>query len=134
MPQFVGRCRTAMLTLVAAVALLVGASACTSHRPGASNGPLGVSGDTASPPLSWTAARAPPPPGTNLVPDSTEGYTWLTGVACPAAGSCVAAGFTLGFSGSGVIETLSGGTWKASTAGGAAVTQLTAQRGCRWRD
>ncbi len=63
----------------------------------------------------WTAATAPtvglsPAPATNA-------YFSLTGLSCPAAGSCVGVGSYDASSGTeGLIETLSNGTWTAATA------------------
>ena len=65
---------------------------------------------------SWTASTAPltglnPPPASN--PLAT-----LSSLACPAAGSCVAAGYYAEASAheDGLIETLNHGTWTATTA------------------
>lgn len=67
------------------------------------------SGSAASP---WTAARAPLPAGAAVGKDQ---LAWLRGVACPAAGNCVAVGWYYVASGPvPLIETLSGGTWVAS--------------------
>jgi hypothetical protein len=59
---------------------------------------------------SWTAATAPAPAGGNDVD--------LQALSCPAAGSCVAAGYYEDQSRAlhPLIDTLSGGTWTATTA------------------
>jgi hypothetical protein len=56
----------------------------------------------------WTAMTAPAP--------AADQRVVLRGVSCPAAGSCVAAGFYQDLSGSlhPLIDTLSGGTWTAA--------------------
>jgi hypothetical protein len=111
------RRRTVIVTAVAAVVVF---------------GAVGVIGwlsrtSAPAPPLAWTAARAPLPAGAEG--GSTQ-YASLGGVACPAAGSCVAVGaYLAGGSGGGaykpLIETLSDGTWVASgTVAGAGVTEL----------
>jgi putative Ig domain-containing protein len=59
----------------------------------------------------WRSTEAPPPV------DATAAY--LTTLACPTVGSCVAVGsyFTLnGGGGQGFLETLAGGTWSAMVA------------------
>ncbi len=63
----------------------------------------------------WTAAWAPLPAG--AAPLSTAG-PFLSGVACSAAGSCIAVGSYTERGGGGVplIETLSGGAWAAAAA------------------
>jgi hypothetical protein len=65
----------------------------------------------------WTALRAPLPAG--AVPAKTTGAaaTYLGGVACPTAGSCVAAGDYTEHGGAAVAFTdvLSGGTWTPTT-------------------
>ena len=63
----------------------------------------------------WTAAAAPL---SGLNPAASVNPTaFLTGLSCPAAGSCVAVGTYDASSGAeGLIETLSGGTWTAATA------------------
>jgi hypothetical protein len=65
---------------------------------------------------SWSATTAPltglsPAAGTN--PD-----VFLNGMSCPVTGSCVAVGYYLDSSSNheGLIETLSGGSWSATTA------------------
>ncbi|MGH3298485.1 MAG: esterase/lipase family protein [Trebonia sp.] len=61
----------------------------------------------------WTAAEAPTPGGPPGVDDNAA----LQGVTCPAPGSCVAVGYYgQEGSGSGLIETLSAGTWTPATA------------------
>jgi hypothetical protein len=64
----------------------------------------------------WTATTAPL---TGLTPASrTNASVNLVGVSCPAAGSCVAVGSYVDASGvtHGLVETLSSGTWTATTA------------------
>jgi hypothetical protein len=79
-------------------------------------------------PLAWTAATAP-------LPADAAGVSSLdtepSGVACPAAGSCVAVGYINFYQASGsatekpLIETLSKGAWTASDhVAGPAVTAL----------
>jgi hypothetical protein len=75
----------------------------------------------------WTAATAPLPG--NAAPDKapTGADTFLTDVACTGVGACIATGQYRDSSGGtqGVIDTLTGGTWKAAVAPlpvGAAVT------------
>jgi hypothetical protein len=68
---------------------------------------------------SWTAVWAPLPAGVAPAsPTATTGAS-LDGVACPAAGSCVAVGnYTKsgGKAAAALIDTLSGGTWTAAAA------------------
>jgi hypothetical protein len=84
-------------------------------------------GSAASPPLVWTAARAPLPAA---VVGRTQN-TYLNGVACPAVGSCVAVGTDIATNSSSgdfspLIETLSSGTWIVSgDVAGLGVTELT---------
>jgi hypothetical protein len=61
----------------------------------------------------WTAMKAPVPAGA-----ASDPATWLSAVACPSVGSCVATGryFDPSFDSQIVIETLSAGTWTAMKA------------------
>lgn len=60
----------------------------------------------------WTPAEAPLPPGATSNPNANLG-----GVACPAPGTCVAAGSYGGTGGyRALIETLSNGTWTPANA------------------
>ena len=89
---------------------LVGTSGTTlktalAHSPASSAGPA------------WTATTAPLS-GLNP-PAPANPYVYLRSVSCPGRGSCVAVGWyagSAGYSGPGLIETFSGGTWKAATA------------------
>lgn len=60
----------------------------------------------------WTPAEALTPGGPPGVNDSAA----LLGISCPAPGSCVAVGYYGQSGGSGLIETLSGGTWTPTAA------------------
>jgi hypothetical protein len=67
---------------------------------------------------SWTAVWAPLPAGAAPLSAATADAA-LSGVACPAAGSCVAVGYYTkrdGNATAGLTDTLSGGTWTAATA------------------
>jgi len=77
----------------------------------------GAGSGSASPlPLAWTAAKAALPAG---AAGGKEQFGWLGGVACPAAGNCVAVGFyNSGDSDEPMVETLSRGAWVASTMAG----------------
>jgi hypothetical protein len=75
----------------------------------------------------WTAASAPLPGDAALDKAPTTADTFLADVACTGAGACVATGQYRDSDGGtqGVIDTLSGGTWKATQAplpAGAAVS------------
>jgi len=69
-------------------------------------------------PSGWTSGLAPSPAGDDPAgfPAAATGFS-LRSVACPAAGSCVAVGYYPDTSGGdwGLVETLSGGSWTAST-------------------
>ena len=80
----------------------------------AAAGVAGVAGcgGATSPPLAWTAARAPLPADAY---GGSKQHAWLSDVACPAAGSCVAVGFyTVSAAYKPLIETLANGTWTVS--------------------
>ncbi len=93
-------------TVIAAVVVLAAAGVA---------GWLAQSGSATPPPLVWAATRAP------LPADAASGssqHAYLEGVACPAAGTCVAVGdYGDGSSITAykpLIETLSSGTWTAA--------------------
>ncbi len=67
---------------------------------------------------SWTAIKAPLPGDADPAKATSQNNTFLTDVACAAAGTCVASGqYTDSGGGTqGVIDTLSGGTWTAAKA------------------
>ncbi len=94
----------AAVVVVLAAAAVAGWSA---HWPRAIFG-------TASPVLTWRASEAPLPPGANASPPG--GFeAAISGIACPAATGCVAAGWYVkgGDDDDTLIETLSGGRWVA---------------------
>jgi hypothetical protein len=82
----------------------------------------------------WTAASVPLPPDAAPEQSSSPVSTYLASVACPQAGSCVAAGQYLNDSGQvePFIATLSGGTWTAAKAALPADAAATGQNGSLW--
>ncbi|MGO9180445.1 MAG: hypothetical protein ACLQHS_14475 [Candidatus Limnocylindrales bacterium] len=66
----------------------------------------------------WTATTAPLSGLSPAAATTPNGYVYLAALSCPAVGSCVAAGLYVDASGyqQGLIETLSGGNWTATTA------------------
>ncbi|WP_300607046.1 serine/threonine-protein kinase [Trebonia sp.] len=103
------RHRKAIMVAAAAVLAAAGAAGWLARWPPA------VFGGASPAPLAWTAGQAPLPAG--AVGASPLGAR-LYGVACPAAGNCVAVGLYGGQGGLNsnkpLVETLSGGTWTAS--------------------
>lgn len=112
-----GQRRLALIAAVAAVLAAAGVTGWLATRP--------PSGSRAASPLvlAWTAARAPEP--SDAI--STGNGLYLSGVACPVVGSCVAVGVDYTSSAGPLIETLSAGKWIASgDMSGAKVSELTA--------
>ena len=96
------------VVLTAAVAVVVVVAAVTgwlAHWPGS------IFGVTPKP-LTWTAAQAPLPADATVGPGGGI-ESDIAGVACPSAGTCVAAGGYLNGEShyGGLIETASGGRW-----------------------
>jgi hypothetical protein len=104
------RRRRAVIVAGAAAAAVLAAVAATGSL---ARWPSAVFGGATSPPLAWTAAKAP-------LPADAAGLSSLAtspgGVACPAAGSCVAVDYyQVGMATQKpLIETLSKGAWTAS--------------------
>ena len=105
-----------VMTAAAAVVVVLGTLAVTGWQE---HWPSAVFGHPApQQTLTWSAAEAPLP--ADAVSSPRKGYAaQLLGVACPAAGTCVAAGKypTQGGHSDGLIETLSHGTWSPALAG-----------------
>jgi Protein kinase domain len=106
------------IAIAAAVAVMLAVAGWLAHWP--------FAGSATPPPLAWTAARVPLP--SNALKSGSSGdAAWLQGVACPVVGSCVAVGYYYGSGATSLIETLSNGTWTASSeVAGTTVSEFTA--------
>jgi hypothetical protein len=82
----------------------------------------------------WTAAVAPLPGNAALEQSSSSVDTYLADVACTGVGACVATGqyHDSGGGTDGVIDTLSGGTWKTAQAPLPADAAVTGQLAAVW--
>jgi hypothetical protein len=81
---------------------------------------VGDAGNTATMPVTETLSDGSWHSGTPALPGNAElnGSAFLNDISCPAAGTCVATGWYTDLNGyrEGLLDTLSGGTWKAAAA------------------
>ncbi len=107
----------ALLPLVFASAAVVGAvPGAAANASATAVTTVGASSQSESSPMpgpgTWTPVKAPLPADARANPSAN-----LQSVACPAASSCIAAGYYNGTgAGEGLLETLSGGGWTPVTA------------------